>query len=279
MTYPRFAPLALAASVAATASLHAQDPNARSFSGAVGIGIVAMPKYTGSDEYRVLPIPIGQVEYKHRVFLGPSQSGVGGGVGAYVVRSQSLVWDVTLAGAESRPEGRGDALAGMGKRSAASFAGSAVSYRAGAALLGTVTANAGVAVGLGRDEGSYGTLGLGAERTFAHRWIAGLSTGATFADARNMAFDFGVTHEQSAARHALVAAHDPRLVGIDARAYAPGAGLRELRGGASLGYAVGARTRVLAFAQATRLADEASRSPLVRERTGVTSGMALAYGF
>jgi MipA family protein len=285
MSYPRRATIspvvptlaALVASLAATASLHAQDAT-RSFTGAIGVGVVAMPKYPGSDEYRVLPMPVGQLEYKNRLFVGASKSGVGGGIGAYVVRSQSFVWDVTLSGAESRAEGRGDALAGMGKRSGASYAGSAVSYRAGSAL-GTVTASGGLSVGLGHDEGTYGTLGLAAERSFARRWTAGVSTGATIADARSMAFDFGVTGEQSATRHALIAAHDPRLAGIDGRAFAPGAGLRELRGGASVGYALSPRSRVLAFAQATRLGDEASRSPLVRQRTGVASGMAIAYGF
>jgi outer membrane scaffolding protein for murein synthesis (MipA/OmpV family) len=221
-----------------------------------------------------MPIPVAQLEYKGRLFLGGSQSGVGGGIGAYVVRTSALTVDVSLMGAESRPEGRGDALAGMGKRGAASFAGTGLSYR-----LGTVTASAGLSVGLGDDEGAFGTVGIATERMLARRWVGSVSTGATFANEKNMAFDFGVTGEQATRRRALIAAGDPRLHAIDGSAYAPEAGLREMRGAATLAYLLTERSRVVAFAQGTHLSRDAARSPLVRERNGVATGMALAYGF
>jgi outer membrane scaffolding protein for murein synthesis (MipA/OmpV family) len=263
-------PLA-AALLAAAGTAQAQD---KSFSGVIGVGVATLPKYVGSDEYRVLPIPVVQLEYKGRLFLGGSPSGVGVGLGAHLVRTSSFAWDVGYAGSEARPEKRGDALAGMGKRSAGSFASSGVSYRFGAVL-----ANAGVGVGLGKDQGSYGTVGLATERQLARRWVGSVSTGATFADGKNMAFDFGVTTAQSAARQALIAAGDPRLQGIDAGAYSPDAGLKEVRGAAQLAYLLTERTRAVAFAQGTHLSNEAARSPIVRERTGVTTGVALAYGF
>jgi len=246
----------------------------KSFSGVIGAGVATLPRYVGSDEYRVLPIPVVQLEYKGRLFFGGSQSGVGAGLGAYVVRTSSFVWNVGYAGSESRPESRGDALAGMGKRAAGSFASTGISYQ-----LGAVTANAGVALGLGKGQGSYGSVGLATERQLARRWVGGVSTGATFADAKNMAFDFGVTGEQSAARHALIAAGDPRLQGIDAGTYSPDAGLKEVHGAAQLAYLLTERTRVVAFAQGTHLSHEAASSPLVRERTGVVTGVAFAYGF
>jgi outer membrane scaffolding protein for murein synthesis (MipA/OmpV family) len=162
----------------------------------------------------------------------------------------------------------------MGKRSAASFASTGVAYR-----LAFVQATAGVAVGLGKDEGSYGTVGVGTELPLARRWVGGVSTGVTVADAKHMAFDFGVTSAQSATRRALLAAGDPRLRGIDVGAYTPGAGLKEARGAASLAYLLSERSRVQLFAQATRLSGEAARSPLVRSRTGVVTGAAFGYGF
>ena len=264
----------LAALGAAAGPVLAQDAAPRSLTGVVGVGVVTLPKYAGSDEYRVLPLPIVQLEYRGRFFLGGSQNSVAPGIGAYLVRTPTLTVDVGLSGSESRPESRGDALAGLGTRSAASFATTGVAYRRG-----IVMANAGVVVGLGKDEGSYGSLGLASELPLARRWIAGVSTGVTFADARNMAFDFGVTNEQSAARHALLEAGDTRLSGIDVDAYAPEAGLKEMRGAASLAWLLTDRSRVMLFAQGTRLSNEAARSPLVRTRTGVVTGVALAYGF
>ena len=273
-----FAPLlAFAALGAPAGTARAQEsasPSAPSWTGMAGIGVAAMPKYAGSDEYRVLPIPIVQLEYRGRLYLGGSQSGTGAGIGAYVVRTPTLAVDVGLSGAESRPESRGDALAGMGKRSASSFATSGVTYRRG-----IVMATSGVAIGLGRNEGSYAAIGIGTERQLARRWFAGLSTGVTFADARNMAFDFGVSDEQSAARQALLESGDPRLHGIDVAAYSPDAGLKEARGAASLAWLLTDRSRMMLFAQGSRLSNEAARSPLVRARTGVVSGIALAYGF
>jgi outer membrane scaffolding protein for murein synthesis (MipA/OmpV family) len=265
------------AALGAPGTARAQEtlpPPPRSFTGIVGAGVVTLPTYAGSDEYRVLPMPIVQVEYRGRVYLGGSQNSVAPGIGAYLVRTPALTVDVGLTGTESRSESRGDALAGMGRRSAAAFASTGVAYR-----LGIVQASAGVAVGLGSDAGSYGTVGMDTELPIAPRWIAGVSTGVTVADARNMAYDFGVSGEQSAARQALLAAGDPRLSGIDVGVYAPDAGLKEARIGGSLARVLTPRSRIVLFAQGSRLSSEAARSPLVRSRTGIVSGLALGYGF
>ena len=146
-------------------------------------------------------------------------------------------------------------------------------------LLGMVMASAGAAVGLGTDQGAYGTIGLGTELPLTRRLVAGISTGASFANAENMAFEFGVTREQSEVRRALQESGDPRLGGIDVAAYAPGAGLKDMQASASLAWLLTPRSRVVLFAQGTRLSDEASRSPLVQSRTGTIAGLAIGYGF
>ena len=284
MSYPvshRPAALAALVTIAALGAIPAPagaqgaaTPVRQPLTGFVGAAVVALPRYAGSDEHRVIAVPIGQLEYRGRVYLGGTQTSSEPGVGAHVYRGGSLTWDVGLSGAAPRRESRGDALAGMGKRAAASVATTGVAYR-----LGVVMATAGAAVGLGKDEGSYGTVSLGTELPVARRWVVGASTGATFADARHMAFDFGVTREQAAARSTLLAAGDQRLRGIDVGAYTPGAGLKETRTAASLSYLLTRRSRVVAFAQSTTLSGEAARSPLVRKRTGVMSGVALGYGF
>jgi MipA family protein len=276
MSY-RVSSLAALLALSAAGSAGAQEPtapSARPVTGYVGVAVVTMPRYAGSDEYRVLPVPIGQLEYRGRVFLGGSQTTLGPAIGAYVVRTPSLTWDVGLSGAGSRPESRGDALAGMGSRSGASFATTGVAYRRG-----VVSASAGAAVGLGKDDGSLGTVTLGTELPVARRWTVAASTAATFADERHMAFDFGVSGAQAAARRELLAAGDTRLRGIDVDAYTPGAGLKETRNSASVAYLLTARSRVVLFAQSTTLAGEAARSPLVRKRTGAMTGVAYGWGF
>src|SRR3712207_301571 len=92
---------ALTAVSAAASTARAQGgipiaPAGRSLTGTVGIGVVALPRYAGSDEYRVLPLPFVQLEYKRRLYLGGTPGGVGAGIGAYLVRSDRLTWDVGI---------------------------------------------------------------------------------------------------------------------------------------------------------------------------------------
>lgn len=266
--------LAAIASLACVAPCEAQQSDERSFSGIVGLAVVAVPEYSGSDEHRVLPVPVLQLEYRNRIYIGGSQGGPSAGIGAFIVRRPTLRWDVGLSGSIARDDDRSDALAGMGKRDAVAYATTGLAYR-----FAVVQASASAAIGLGDEQGSYGSIGLGTELPVSRRLIAGLSTGASFADARHMAFEYGVSAEQSARRQALLAEGDPRLDGVDVAAYAPNGGVKEINVGASLAYVLTQRTRVVLFARGSRLSDEAAASPIVRSRTDVMTGAAIGLGF
>jgi MipA family protein len=266
--------LAAIVSLGAVAPCAAQQSSGRSFTGVVGLAVVAVPEYSGSEETRVLPVPLVQVEYRNRLYIGGSQGGASAGIGAFLLRRPTVTWDVGLTGSIARDEDRGDALAGMGKREAAAYAATGLSYR-----MAFVQASANAAVGLAEEQGSFARIGLGAEVPVAGRLTAGLSTGATFANARHMAFEYGVTAEQSARRQALLDAGDPRLDGIDVAAYAPSGGLKELNVGASLAWMLTSRTRLVMFARGSRLSDEAAASPIVRSRTETVTGAAIGLGF
>ena len=267
-------PLALASLAAAASPAGAQQSSDRTFTGAIGVAVVSIPEYAGSDEYRVLPVPVAELEYRGRVYIGGSKAGTAPGIGAHLVRNSRVTWDVGFSGEASRKEHRADALAGMGKRSAAGTAATGVALR-----LGFLMASAGASFGLDGDVGNQGSLSLATELPVARRLSVGVRTTASFADARNMAFDFGVTREQSDTRRALAEAGDARLRGIDLSSYSPDAGMKELRAGASLSYVLTQRSRLVLFGEAASLSDEAARSPLVRERNGIRSGVALGYGF
>ena len=69
------------------------------------------------------------------------------------------------------------------------------------------------------------------------------------------------------------------MSGIDVAAYAPSAGLKDVNASATLAWLLTPRSRVVLFAQGTRLSDEASRSPIVQSRSGTIAGLAIGYGF
>lgn len=262
--------VALLATAAAAATAQAQG----SWSGAVGSGAITAPKYSGAEEYRVLPIPYIQLVYRERISLGILPSGTGAGVGVNLLRGQSFSWDASLSGTGGRRERWGDALAGMGNQKVASTAGTGLSITRGA-----FSTSASVAMGLGQKAGNTGTISLAGQRQLAQRWVGGVSTAATFADEDNMAFDFGITSEQAERRQALIAKGDARLRAKDGTAYRPDAGLKQTQTAASVSYLVSQRSRIVGFVQATTLSNEASRSSVVRDRSNASGGLMVVYGF
>ena len=266
----------LLAAVAVTSSVASaqQNTSVPSWSGVIGVGAASMTRYLGSDESRVRPFPFVRLEYRNRLYAGVLASGTGVGLGSYLHRGQRAEWQMEIAASTPRDERRGDALAGMGDRK-----GGAALATAFRASLGFLSASANVGVGLDRDEGVQGGLGIAAERMFAGRWMAGVSAGARVADERNMGYEFGVTDEQASRRRELILAGDRRLRENDGEAYAPGGGLKQLDASASLGYALGNRSRLVAFASRSRLSDEAAASSIVRARESTNGGVMLMYGF
>lgn len=240
------------------------------WSGYVGLGILTFPGYVGGDEYRTVPLPVLQLEYRRRLYVGGSQTGVGGGAGVYVVSAPKLTWQAELSATEARPEHGGNALAGMGTQPSATFAVTSVS-----STLGLVSANLGVAHGLKHDEGSYATLSIRTEQWLGRRWVRYLTVGATAANSANMTHDFGVTPEQAAERHRLLVSGDQRLTAGDDNAYQPQGGLKKLNSALNVIYVISKKNRLLIYLNGDRLSTEASRSSLVARRYNFTSGVAL----
>ena len=260
--------------VVAAAQVQQVHTKADNWAGTIGISTVALPSYVGSNQYRVKAFPIFELEFKQRAYLGGAMGGTGAGAGVYVIRNPTFTWSTEISGAPERFERYGDGLAGMGRRGAATYAGSNVSYQ-----LGSVTAGAGVQLGLGSEEGSTASLALSTKHHYGNRWMLGLSTGATFANSQNMAYDFAVSPEQAARRQALINSGDSRLDWRDAGSYDPGRGLKQAQASISLGYVLRDRTTALMFANGSRLGSEAADSPLTRNRNAIVGGVGIAYGF
>jgi MipA family protein len=248
-------------------------PSPKTWTSSIGVATVAMPTYTGSNRYRVRAVPVIQLEFKDRAYLGSSSGGVGGGVGIYMIRNSALSWSTELSGAGKRRESFGDGLAGMGTRDGGTFVGNNVAYR-----VGSLTAAANVAVGLGKDEGATGSVNAESRHMLGRRWISAVSSGATFANSDNMTFDFGINSTQAGRRQALITAGDSRLSANDGRIYSPKGGLKQAQVSTSLGFLISTRTTAMAFATGTRLGNQAADSPLTRKRNGMMAGLGIVYG-
>ncbi|HEU4951780.1 MAG TPA: MipA/OmpV family protein, partial [Holophagaceae bacterium] len=216
--------------------------------GAMALGL---PRYPGSGDSRVVPLPVFSAEYG-RLFLGSSRVAVGLGGGVHAVRTEHWTWDLGLGLGEGRKEARADVLAGMGDRRASLFAGTGLRFHAGGFHAGLK-----VAEGLRDEAGGRASLTVGYGASLGGRWFGDLSAGAEAADAKGVAYDYGVTPDQAAARAALIASGDPRLRPGEDRAFTPGGGLERLALTGLLAFAADAHWRWFGLAQVTRLQGDA----------------------
>jgi outer membrane scaffolding protein for murein synthesis (MipA/OmpV family) len=266
----------LAAVLACVLSLEltAQEPpRTPVWSASIGAAVVVFPRYSGSDEYRVLPLPIAQVTFRDRIFFGPSTAGVGGGLGVYAIRAGHFDLAVEAGVQDSRSASRADALAGTDDRDVMATAGASASYRAG-----PLDAAVGVTRGLNDEAGVLGTARLSVSHPFG-RLIATAGISAALADARQMRRDFGVTEIEASRRQTLIEAGDQRLRPTEGSAYQPDGGLRQVGLSVSLVYLLSPRWSLVGFGGVDRLSDEAAASPLVRQRDQVAGGVGLGYRF
>ena len=273
MRYAAIIPAAVAL-LATPKIAHAQGSQpAKSWNSQIGISTAVLPTYAGSNRYRVRVLPIFSLDIKERIYVGGAMGGTGAGTGVYLVRNSAVTVSTGITGAPERKESYGDGLAGMGRRGGATFAQSNASLK-----FGSVTAGAGVTVGLGGNEGSTAAFNLETKHVYARRFIVGLSTGATFANSENMAYDFGVNAKQATRRQALIAAGDSRLYSDEGGVYAPKEGLKQAQVSTTLGYLITPRMTALAFGMGSRLGPQAADSPLARQRNSIIAGLGVAFG-
>lgn len=228
----------------------------------LGGGVMLAPKYEGSDEVTVRPLPLASVVIGGKVFLGA------GMVGMYLVRKDGFTGTAGVALGLPRSPSHADALAGLDRRPLGAFSISAISYRAGPVDLGLAgTRSLGTRGGYAIQARTVVTVPMGG------RLAVAMHGSVTFADRKNMAYDFGVSAVEAARRASLVARGDPRLRPGEARTYLAGAGLRSIGAGTMITLQITPRWGLMGVLEATRLGNSAAASPLVRRRFGVSSGI------
>lgn len=245
---------------------------ARDWNASVGALALVLPRYPGSDQHRLLPVPLLELSYRDRAELGPSKNGIGiVSLRAFPVRSARLDLAVEAIGLPDRPASRADALAGMQNRDLAAAFGLSAAYR-----VGSVEAVLGVSRGVNDGTGLHAVT-----RVTHSRWlgpvlaIGGVS--AVLADGRQMRREFGVTAAEADSRLALYLSGDPRLQEDDLGAYRPPGGLRHVGASLAVMYPVSGRWFILGFGGAERLAGRAAASPLVSQRTQLSFGLGLTW--
>jgi outer membrane protein len=266
----------ISATVALLAALELEaqvSPQPSAWNAMVGVAALVYPSYPGSDEYRVIPLPLGQVMYANRVYAGPSPSGFGGAVGAYAINTPRWSLGAELGLLDNRPADRADALLGMEDRDLVAMAGANLAYRTVTAL-GMVEAIVSGARGLNDEAGFLGTTRLSLSRQFG-LLSASAGLNATFADAKQMRREFGVTEAEAIRRQAFIDGGSPVLRPDEGNPYRPDGGLRHLGASFSLAYMLSPRWSLLGFGGLDRLSDEAADSPLVRRRQLLSGGVGL----
>jgi outer membrane protein len=209
---------------------------------ALGAGIAAMPRFPGSDGYRLRPVPVLFAGYG-RFFFGA------GGVGAHLYRDSRWRLSAMLSAGGGRKESNDPHLSGLGDVDRAVRAGFVAAYRAG-----NLVTRASVATDVsGEGQGTLAKLDLYSRFRAAERLTVFAGPGVSWSNRQYTQTFFGVSHEQSARS------------GLPEFEASSGANSVRLSAGAI--YRVDEHWGLAASTSAARLVGDAGRSPITETRS------------
>lgn len=244
-------------------------PDLRMF---VGGMVITIPPYPGSRESRSVPFPVLYGEWRERVTFGSSRFGVGGSLAANYFKHGPFTANVGLEVVEARRERMADALAGMGDRPAAFFASTGLAWR-----YGPLELYWGLREGFKPEAGGGTVLRAALTLPLGRRWLIETRIAASAYDRPQMAYEFGISHDQAAERLRLVQAGDPRLVAPQTGPFAPSGGMALLQSSLAIGYALTDHWRLGLTLLEQRVQGRAQSSPLVLEPRGRGIVFGLSY--
>ena len=225
--------------------------------GMVGAVAIAGRKYQGSDERRILLVPLLDYQWKNGWFAGTTN-----GLGYNFSGRPDMDYGVRLTADLGRDESRSTALRGLGDVDARPEIGVFYNY----ALSPSLALTSSLRYGSGNDKsGTVLDVGAAYSMLLAPQWRLGLGVTATVANADYMQSYFGVTPAQSAR-----SGYAP---------YAAGAGLRDVRASAALTYSITPRVAITTALSASSLQGDAKDSPITRKRSTATGLVSAFYAF
>lgn len=251
---------ALAASAPAFAQPAAPDNN---WNVTLGLGVISTPEYPGSDQQKVLPVPV-LLANNGRWFLGAlPAAGVPFGIGYDLVRTSQWRFGLAVGSGFAQPrEEKDDArLAGLGD----------IDATAQLAAFGSFTeqwftARAAVTTDIGGNgHGTYGLVDLEGKYRVTERFALSIAPGFTFADRRNQQTFFGIDATQSAR---------------SGRAeYHADGGLNSVRLAFGAEYGISPRWGLGARVVLSKLRGDAADSPITQDTTQNTYSLFSTYRF
>lgn len=221
----------------------------------VGAGAMYAPKFEGSDEFEVMPIPMISARFGDRVSIDP------GGLTVDVLEKNGFKLAVTggyeLGG--GRKESDAPHLRGLGNIDAGGLVGTQLSYEVGPMEFYTSVDKT-----IGGSEGLTGQVGANINH-HAERLMLSAGVSATFADDKHMESYFGVTAAQSA-RSGL-------------RQHKAEAGLKRFDIEASATYMATENWFIRGQAGVGFLTGDAKDSPIVKEEVQPSAMLMVGYKF
>lgn len=243
--------VALVVGGATNAAAEEEQPKRGPWEVTLGAGAAYMPEYPGSDEYETRGLPVVSVRYK-RFFLGGAPgAGAPGGLGAYLYDGETFRVGavVSVDAIDPREESDDVSLRGLGDIEAAVRAGLFSSYRVTPWL--TLRASALTDVS-DKNQGTTATF----DAEFSYRPTPKLTLlggpGLSWSNEEYMQTFFGITDEQSA-RSGLAP-------------YTPEAAVSVLRVSLGASYQFSKNWFAGARISAAQLQDDATDSPIVKEK-------------
>lgn len=219
----------------------------------LGGGVMVAPKYEGSDEFEVLPVPFVSATFGDRVTVDPR----GISVGVYSTDSLNLSASVGYDG--GRSEDDSDHLRGLGDIDGGAKVGVKLGYEIGPLNLYTSLDRT-----FGGSDGLTGKVGADVSHSY-ERFLFSAGLSATWGDDNYMQSYFGVTPDQSA-RSGLAQ-------------YDIGAGFKRVDIQASIAYVATENWLVRGQVKLGYLVGDVADSPIVQDELQPSAMLLVGYKF
>lgn len=220
----------------------------------LGGGAIMAPKYEGSDEFKIVPVPFITATFLDVVTIDPT------GANIAVYKQGPFEFGARLGYEMGRKEDDSDHLRGLGDVDMGATAGARAAVKFGPAEV-----FARVDRTIGGSNGLEGEVGIEVTQPLSQSLVIGASASAVFADEKYMQAYFGVTPEQSV-RSGLAR-------------YDAGAGMKRADFSISATYMLNQNWMVRGQAGVGILMGDAADSPIVVDKVQPSGMLLVGYRF
>jgi len=220
----------------------------------LGGGAIIAPKYEGSDEFEIMPVPFVSATFRDTVTIDPT------GANIALYEQGPFAFSARLGYEMGRKEDDSDHLRGLGDVDMGATVGAKAAVKFGPAEIFAQLDKT-----VGGSEGLLGTVGIEVSQPLSQSFMVGAGASVVFADENYMQAYFGVTPEQSA-RSGLAR-------------YDAGAGLKRADFSVSATYMLNQNWMVRGQAGVGILVGDAADSPIVVDKVQPSGMLLVGYRF